>query len=160
MELVVGENTYVTIEEANEYVENSMLSTDGRKTAWEKLCDNDKAVYLRNSLLEIESLPFIGYKVFLDQPLCFPRVRSAFGSPTTIPNIIKTAQMKNALAMLPVTENAGILKRKQLQLSGVTSTSMEGFSESYVFINNANKVTDRSVLDLLTPWLIGAIDIE
>ena len=73
MTITVGTDTYITILEADAYIELRYTSTDAQRVAWEDLDDGDKEIHLRNSTAAIEQLKFPGQKNDPDQSLSFPR---------------------------------------------------------------------------------------
>ena len=83
---------YVSLEEANDYISSSFLSSDEKRKAWEGLSDDDKKVLLRQSLMDIEALNFAGRKTDLNQPYKFPR-----NGKTEVPDNVKYAQIEGAI---------------------------------------------------------------
>ena len=110
--LKVGENSYLTIEDADQYIAEYYKEYDDLRVIWSVLTVEEKEVYLKNSLAEIERLPFIGEKYLFTQKLQFPRqlYPVTSGCPPsylaiylgtgTIPEEIKGAQAENALGLL------------------------------------------------------------
>lgn len=101
--LTVGIDTYLTIEEANNYVVDNYPEYDDLAVIWGVLSDRNKESYLRYSLGQIESLVLQGVPLKIGQPLQFPRKRcykeATFNNPI-IPDEVKEAQIENALALL------------------------------------------------------------
>ena len=58
--LIIGEDTYVTLDEANQYIKNYYLSSDPLRVQWESTADTDKEILLRKSFSQINELPFTG----------------------------------------------------------------------------------------------------
>lgn len=73
MAITVGTDTYITILEADAYLESTRLSTDAQLIVWAALSDGDKEIMLRNSTYAIERIKFTGKKNDSDQTLAFPR---------------------------------------------------------------------------------------
>jgi len=96
--LEVGTNTYVTIEDADDYVETNYSEYDDLAAIWSILTDREKERYLKASLGQIEALVIPGRPVDRFQPLQFPRY-GVFKS-GTIPQEVKDAQVENALGIL------------------------------------------------------------
>ena len=96
--LEVGINSYVTIAEADEYIESNFSETDDLAAIWGVLTDREKEHFLKASLGQIESLVLAGVPVNRDQPLQFPRCRVF--RPGIIPQEVKDAQVENALEIL------------------------------------------------------------
>ena len=72
-ELIVGENTYVTIEEATAYIEDHYSERDILRVHWTVCPEEYKTMYLLRALEEIEALPFVGRKTIFTNRLQFPR---------------------------------------------------------------------------------------
>lgn len=115
MILTVGENTYVTLEEADSTITESKRAYHPLRVAWTVLDSNEKAQLLSRSAKEIDTLNFIGRKFNFTQKMAFPRIRSG-STPfilshnplyvmhnedaSQIPDVVKQAQVENALALL------------------------------------------------------------
>ena len=182
MALTIGTDSYVTLEEATQYAESHLLSSDPRKAAWESLTDPDKEVLLRNATSAIDSLPLRGRKIVATQALAFPRTLQEkchryFGcfepivseEDSVVPSEVKRAQCEQALQFalsLSATASASVdaEARAALQRQGVTSFSLGDLSESYSGMGTGSYLYDynslsTSVLSLLSKWLGGGYDI-
>lgn len=110
-----GENTYVTLEESDEYINAYYVKYAPLRVFWSVLDDDEKESYLRNSLTEIEALPFVGSKYRVSQKLAFPRIKQSGGSGFAYPygafyggssdygvtpEEVKGAQVENALSLI------------------------------------------------------------
>lgn len=152
MSLEVGINSYVTLEEAEDYVISHYMSNSPEFTAWNALSDNDKAVALVTSATALNNaFTYVGKKVIAGQKLAFPRsytllpgivnlpFRSQYFDSTLISSndtsdggldLAKEAQLVNAVSM--VTSGAelqsSISKRR---FSGIKSESIGSASMSY-----------------------------
>lgn len=112
--LTVGKNTYVTIEEATEYINAHYSPKNILRAHWTVAPDEFKEQYLLQSLEEIEALPFIGRKRLFASELQFPRIynsvpysvsrhplyRIQFGGEGEVPEQVKWAQIENALGII------------------------------------------------------------
>lgn len=110
--LNVGENSYLTTEEADQYIFEHYKEFDDLRVVWTVLTEEEKETYLKNSLAEIERLPFIGRKYLFTQKLQFPRELLGYrsGLPPLylavylgngeIPDEVKAAQTENALGII------------------------------------------------------------
>ena len=96
--LEVGVNTYVTITEADDYIESNFGEYDDLAVIWGVLSNREKERYLRASLGQIEALVIPGRPLDRDQPLQFPRC-GVFRS-GIIPQEVKDAQVENAVEIL------------------------------------------------------------
>ena len=72
--LKVGVDSYISLEDANRYVEEHYTSTNKFRTSWSNLSDSDKESLLRASTQAIDTLKFNGRKRLYSQVLQFPRV--------------------------------------------------------------------------------------
>lgn len=73
--LVVGVDSYVTLEEANKYVQDYFANDAAITSKWTALTDAAKESLLRQSTQAIDNLfKFKGRKKKLSQPLQFPRI--------------------------------------------------------------------------------------
>lgn len=117
---------YVTLEEANKYVETHYLETDDARLRWEDLEDESKEVLLVRSFEGIDSLPFPGRKTYPSQEECFPRYPS-----TEVPLRIKYAQIENALALSEDSYDAESSFYERLQRYGIQSYSIGNLSETF-----------------------------
>lgn len=99
-------NSYVTLDEANEYFV-SRLGSD----YWDTLEDEQKEKALITATKKIDRLPFIGYKQDPYQPLQFPRFYYSTGCYYNglpiedIPQQVKDAVCEEALTTLQYIEN-------------------------------------------------------
>lgn len=102
----VNVNSYVSLEEANEY-----FATRLGAEFWETLDDTQKEKALITATKRIDRLPFVGYKQNLKQPLQFPRYYYASCyyngglSVADVPEQLKNAVCEEALTTLQYIEN-------------------------------------------------------
>ena len=95
------ENSYLTIEEANEYF-SGRLGSD----IWTTLTETQKEQALITATKRIDTLPFIGYKCSPAQPLEFPRFFVDFSyaldfyTTAVVPKQIKNATAEEALTLV------------------------------------------------------------
>lgn len=126
MSLVVGDNSYFTVTEADTIVANSFLSTSTEATKWNSLSDSDKAIVITNTTAKIESsFTFIGRKQNVDKQLAFPRYinNSLIESPTNYNEIIMTQAIRDLVV------NSS--EEASLKMSGIKSYSVEGASITF-----------------------------
>lgn len=100
--LEINKDTYISLEEANQYVEDNYPEYDDLAVMWKVLEDRDKEAYLRYSLGQIENLVLAGVPLHRNQELQFPRIncfKPATRENPTIPTEVKEAQIENALAL-------------------------------------------------------------
>ena len=178
MTLEVGVNSYVTLEEANQIVADTFISTNELAIAWGNLSDNDKSAVLNKSRQSIDNLKLDGRRATTSQRLEFPRVRNSIvgvgyrlfvsqfydnsleGSPAKDGGLeqAKRAQVVNAVyAAYLDKESVAQLKRN---VAGLTSKKAGPIAESYGSgqYNSYNKdmmvgIFTKEVYAILTPWV-------
>lgn len=157
--LEVGKNTYVTIDEATEYIEANYSAKNILRAHWTVCPDEYKEQYLKKSLIEIEALPFVGRKTIWTNGLQFPRTlmnaplytirnpvylmynRDQF----EVPKEVKEAQIENAL---------GIIQKEYRPEAKATVLSALGLVPS--FPDTGAKLSSERAAELLKPFL-GAL---
>jgi hypothetical protein len=89
MTLVVGNNCYCDIAEADELIDTRLMSTDKYRLFWDGLNDIDKTVIIMSSTekYDKDSMEYLGYKVDEKQPLQWPRIIK--GNIVDVPDKIK-----------------------------------------------------------------------
>lgn len=157
--LTVGTDTYVSVSEADEYVNSHYLSNSTDKTTWNALSENDKEILLRNACAIIEAQAFNGKKLDNNQTLSFPRIKNGVISND---DKIKSAQIEQAL-FVNSSEFSDNERRKSLISQGVKSFSLGDLSESYSDgVNSAS--TKRSVslktASFLSEWTGGSFNVR
>ena len=127
MELVVGQNSYITLAEANDIVASNFISTSSEKKLWDSLDDNDKAVIIVSTTTkyDTDAMCYIGYKDDVNQKLQFPRVLNN-GEIVECPDTIKIGLILQALKDLQ-TDNS---EEAELISKGVTSYKIKDASIS------------------------------
>lgn len=151
--ITVGIDTYVTIEEANEYINRNFSeeSTEYKKWFNEDLSDNERARVLIRSAKALSTLKYTGAKLKRGQALDFPRKKMMMPGYYHLPFIpqnydsslidgltggdnglagAKEAQIENAVVMMAMRKHS-IVDTKTRQLSGMTSRKIDDISESY-----------------------------
>jgi len=108
--LEVGVNSYITIEEADNYITLTYEEFDSLAIRWTILSERDKVSLLIKSVQQIEALVLPGRKVFPFQDLQFPRIQygqqrlmnmmGITGQIGIVPKQVKDAQAENALGLL------------------------------------------------------------
>ena len=151
-DIVVNKNSYVTLEEAENIIADTYLSTSQEIQRWSALSDSDKCVALINSALALNNLRYKGRKMVRNQPLAFPRVYSVFPGITWVPFIsqfydnslidhfdvegtnglpqAKLAQVKNAVAGVAL-DSGIITDTVERTVQGILSRRRNSISETY-----------------------------
>lgn len=150
MSLQINEDSYITVAEANEYVQNYFLENDPLRISWQSSSDNDKEIYLRKSCLLIDSLPFRGGKLNKNQTLAFPRRDGNMSK-------IKLAQAIQAANLTDIVQQEENNTRIQLQRAGVKSYSIGNLSETFGSVGKVSVSYD--VLEILKDYLSGGYTI-
>lgn len=142
--ITVGENSYITAAEADEYIRSHYTSSSPEFKRWYKTLTNDRRVYLICAYDEIAGLPF---------------TRPVDG----IPEALKAAQCELALWLSDTDKRGGEDSRRELIRQGVTSYSLGDLSETYGGVSGGGSVSDALACDkcarLLRPWLNGGYAI-
>lgn len=157
--LEVGKNTYVTIAEADKYIEENYSPKNILRAHWAVCPDEYKEQYLRKSMIEIEALPFVGRKTIWSSELQFPRTLLnaplyVMHSPiylmynrddSKVPKEVKEAEIENAL---------GIIQKSYRPTSKAVVLSALGLVPA--FSEGTGKLSSEKAERLLKPFL-GAI---
>ena len=124
MSIVVGENSYITIIEADD-----LLEFEFDVTTWEDSTDISKEKALRLATRRVDSLFLQGYKYSVDQLLKFPRniTREDLNDEVgVVPDIVKQAVAIESSYILNNEDNM----IENLKKHGVKSQSIQGTSYS------------------------------
>lgn len=97
MGLIVYENSYMTLEEANDIVSKSFLSSSKERQFWDGLTDSDKEILIINATdqVDVQQSAFRGNKVNSKQNMEWPRVIN--GNNTDTPYSIKKGILLNII---------------------------------------------------------------
>ena len=142
--ITVGKNSYIDIEEADEYFSGRLHAE-----SWSGADSETKEKALRQATKEIDRQPLTGRKTTDNQALAFPRYPDE-----EIPEAVKEACCEEALALL----ERGNSQRRKLQQEGVQSFTLGNMSESYA-AGAGRGLLSQEAKELLRPWLIGAVHI-
>jgi hypothetical protein len=142
--ITVGENSYIDIEEADEYFAGRLHAE-----SWGQADDETKEKALKQATREIDQQPLKGRKTETSQTLAFPRYPDS-----EVPEAVKDACCEVALALL----ERGNSQRRKLQQEGVQSFSLGNMSETYA-AGAGRGLISQEAKELLKPWLLGAVMI-
>lgn len=165
MELIIGQNTYITTEECNELLSNYYGPNSDMVALYEGLDDEAKEAYLYRSFLDMQRLPYRGFKKDKGQKAAFPRVNK-FGYESD-EEMVKLAQALNSTVFVledSSEENDASIKKilgygryglKQYRL-GSFSVSLDGTQYA-----DASSTLSKSGLveEVLAQWLKGSVPI-
>lgn len=148
--LTVGTDSYITLEEANAYIEAQYRATSELRALWNAITDSDKESYLKQSLQEIDRMQLMGLKYRREQLLQFPR------NGWEVPQIIKDAQAENALGIL----HYELMDRKRKQMNAVNglgfikSVKPQEVMQAEQPVTNPRKLlTSEKATKLIKGWL-------
>ena len=142
--ITVGENSYIDIDEANEYFSGRLHAE-----SWSGADSETKEKALKQATRAIDRQLLKGRKTNPEQELAFPRYPD-----TEVPEAVKEACCEEALTML----ERGNSQRRKLQQEGVQSFALGNMSESYV-AGAGKGLLSQEAKELLRPWLLGAVNI-
>lgn len=147
--------SYVTVEEADQYIAEHMLPAEAPRIYWNSLDTASKQILLNKSFAKIERLPYNSSKCAVDQATQFPR-----GRDTTVPQEVKDAQVVEALASSDAFPGASA--QRSLRMRGVRAYSIGHLSETLVGVdkpgNPMNEVSPET-LAILSRFLSGGYSI-
>lgn len=134
MRLVVGDNCYFDVAEADEIMQSRFISTNKLRKLWDSLTDSDKEVIILSTTekYDSDSFEYSGVKKDVEQSLQFPRLD--FGNIVECPNKIKTGLLVQGLTDLSEADSEEITLRE----SGVKSFS-DGSGAKIEFDNDHSK---------------------
>jgi len=176
--LTVGTNTYVTMDEAETYMD-ARLGSD----IWYSSSDGDKARALRQAARSLDALPLRGEIYDLEQTMAFPRMYwSAYRKRTTltdqderyseitryagyvgdgtVPQRVKDAQCEEALELLI---GGGEETRQTLMRQGVIRVSFSSFSETYsnAAVSRAKTgLASATAMALMQPLIAKSVSVQ
>ena len=144
MSLILFENSFVSLEFADEYFSNRPLAQ-----AWDCLSDLQKEQALIFASMKVNNFNFIGNKKVLSQKLEFPR-----DFYPELPLDIQHAVCEEALAII---ENSTHNKNKKL---GISSLSLGNSSVSYFDKSNIGILLSEDALAFVSKWTVKNYNIR
>jgi len=149
MALIAGTNSYVTLEEANEYLAGAF-----KADAWTEASEADREAALITASRQIDRQPLRGAKAAADQPLQFPRAGQV-----GVPREVKAAVCEQAIFLLRQSEYDR--KRELAIQQGVGSVTIGDASETIdpavVRVRMTTTTICPAAQELLRPWLGGRV---
>lgn len=178
MALVVGDNSYITVAEADAYVQENYLSSSTEYQQWQALSEEDKEVLLRRGASLIDGLPLRGIKASKDQKMAFPRILpphldrfdGCFALHPTekdlvVPQEVKDSQALQAMDFLSSAETLDVATRARLARQGVKSfkigdlsETLDGGSSAATYLYTTQEVA-LGVSQKLNAWLGGGYEV-
>ena len=144
LELKVNVNSYVSLDEADDFVEQNYSEKNNLACHWKVLSDSTKSIYLVKSARQIDSQMYAGRRLTRLQFMAFPR--SEGWKHCTIPDEVKIAQIINALAIF----NERLKKDSRIAKSGQPIAAENPIFEPTM---GAEKLTSDEALTILRPWI-------
>ena len=138
-ELIVGVNSYMTLEEVNSLVNGIYVSSDDCKVWWDGLNDSDKGVVVSRATSYInddDQMGWIGERVDNSQNLSFPRVLNNNDT------INFDTNMKMGLIELMMYLNNNKMSETASMISNGISSFSDGGGMSIKFNDNAATVVN------------------
>lgn len=156
-ELVVGENSYISLDEANSLVENNYTSFSDEYKFWSSLSDNDKTVLVLNgtNLISDDTFLWKGVRADSEQNLVFPR-KLENGDIIGFSDEMKIGLIELVMRMNAMNFN----KFGQLLMHGISSFS-DGAGMSIKFVDNiVNKISGKNSVDRIPVDIFNKYFIE
>lgn len=177
MAITVNTDTYISLDDADTYVEENYISTDTKRTSWEALSDSDKEIFLKKATKKLDRQILRGIKANDTQTLEFPRAlptkyrREDYPQlnirldgdwvvETEVSQRVKDAQVEEALSINTTGSNAN--KRLELQKQGVKSYSIGNLSETFNSVSSNYSTTtllSTEAKELLSYYVSGSVRI-
>ena len=182
MAIVVGENSYLTLVDANLYMTENYVSTSTELVTWNALTDGDKEIHLKNSTKRIDRQIIRGIKAVDSQTLEFPRalksncnyyydtnvtgvnVNRYYGYVVEeeVSQLVLDAQVEEAMTLS--VEGTSVSSRSAMQQQGVKSFTLGDLSETYgnglSSSFNSTQFISNTAKELMKYYLAGSVGIS
>lgn len=180
--LVVNENSYVSLADAEQYISEHFVSDDEYRVKWNTLTNDDKEVWLIRSTQALNNLKYLGRKKGV-QRLEFPRIMN-LGVCGYVPTLfvsqyydnglisgsgpagdldgmeaIKKATIENAIAGCYL--NNVVTNTRIANIQGLIAMKAGNVSKNYSrnnrqTINSENDIYTEKIYSILVDWLQSA----
>lgn len=177
MDLVVGVDSYVSIQEATEIIAAYYLPTDDKRKAWEDLDQASQEIFLRRATLAMEGLSYRDIKRSVAQTLSFPRCYdpNAYLPPVgdavtddiyrdpdadKVPAAVLMAQVEEALELASPTQDT---ETREILGGAVRSYSIGHMSETFRAAASGSLdtvIASRRAQELLAPFVGGGYELR
>lgn len=183
MALVVGEDTFISVEDADVYVAETYTDTNAYRTNWEQLSVENKEALLRRSTRALNKLKYQGRVKYKTQKLAFPReIRYGLGGAYSALFVsqyydnrlisgsgpvgdadgmiaIAEATIENALGMALLDDVKTDLDKLNIRGLVRTSQKINAISETYAVDHRVNSkvssdIFNNKVYSILNAWLL------
>lgn len=124
--MTVNVDTYVLPEESNQLISEVLPASNPLRIAWEVLTDEEKAGYLTTALRRMESLNYVGERVWYYQPLKFPRF--ARNHPLSMDKAPIEVQRAQAVWATEILREEMFLKKRNVEICtalGIADTAID-----------------------------------
>lgn len=143
-DIIVGTNSYIDLEDANEYMKELMKSN-----VWFNVAYTVRIKALKQATRTIDSLMFKGKKSDIDQPLSFPRNITN----DIIPEALKQACCEEALSVVESINSPEASRRMELQRQGVIEVKFGDSAEKYSGSGSSKNSYNKLTISLLRPYM-------
>lgn len=183
--LVVGVDSFISVEDADKYVSVTYMNTNAYRIKWESLTVENKEVLLRRSTRALNRLKYVGRTKQYNQRLAFPRIMNygiggMFWAPWTsqyydnqlISNAGPPGDPDGSIAIAEATiENALFIgyydniqeNVNELNIRGLIRTSKNGgpIKETYAQNNKilnsvSSDIFNNKIYTILNAWLVSS----
>lgn len=143
MNLIVGENTYMTVEDADQLVSDFLVSTDPMRVYWESLSDEDKAtiIYSNTQKYDNDNMMYKWFKKEAEQQLQFPRI-DIKGKVIEVPTKIKLGLLMNGIKSAKLAKDSDYTELKE---QGIKTYKIK--DAEVQFFDGNNSVTVEGIKD-------------
>lgn len=161
MAIVVGKDSYVSVEQANAAVAMHCPMQDAARLCWEALDALDKEVYLRRAAMAMNGLIYRGVKKDPMQPMAFPRQmmgRAESEESCETPGVICMAQALEALELACPGEDSML---RQTRTGAVTAYSIGHLSEQLALAKPDSleaTIASKAAQKLIEPYVCGGFE--
>lgn len=184
MSLVVNETSYISVADADTYMDNNYVSTSTEYTTWDGLTDANKEIYLKKATKRIDRQILRGIKAVDTQTLEFPRAIKTYGNyydtpvygvnpgrfndvvvETEVSQRVIDANVEEALSnsLVDAGTSSNGSERTKLQAQGVKSFTLGDLSETYgtglSSSYNSTVLLSSEAKELLRYYIAGGVPI-
>ncbi|MBQ4030683.1 MAG: hypothetical protein II625_02900 [Bacilli bacterium] len=145
VELVVGQNCYFDVAEANQMISDNFLPSEVEYIEWNKLTNEQKTViiYRNTQFIENYNMFWRGCKIYNIQSMQFPR--NIDGTTVECPDIVKLGILMNGVNSLVKVTDTNNTEYGSLIDAGIEKFA-DGSGASVTFKSDANRTSKYSTL--------------
>lgn len=130
--LVVGENCYFDVAEANQMIEDNFLSTEVEYTTWNSLSDDEKTIiiYRNTQFIENYTMLWKGCKIYNSNPMQWPR--NIDSQSVEIPEIVKLGILLNGIKQkIESTDTSNLKEYNEMINNGIKEYKIKDASVTF-----------------------------